>query len=177
VTDEEWADAERRIVSSWTGGDREGALRQIEEVLGRGGPEIQARALVYGGSILEEGGDAAGATLEFSRAAALHPPGSYGRYAAELSAGGSSELQRDSAAAIRWYRAALVTCSVANEPFSGGVALRALVKAQGYLLPEDKSVAEDVIRRSWQALKLPGSPDVTNVADAADALIRRASQS
>jgi hypothetical protein len=175
MTSDEWKQLEPQIVRAWTSGKVRNALRLIQRALDGGDDQIRARALVYRGSITEGREDWAAAKDDFIQAAGLFPVGSYTRYTAELSVGLAFENLRQQAGSIEWYRAALLTCAQAEEPFSGAAALSALLSIEPALSPSDAELARTVTVKSWKVLKLNGEPDLNDLAAATEILRQRAS--
>ncbi|MCL4845757.1 MAG: hypothetical protein KJ066_04435 [Acidobacteria bacterium] len=175
MTLDQWDQAERRIVRAWTSGNVEQALQEIEVVLDRGNDEVRGRALVYRGSIQEEKANLQAAKNDFIQAVGLFSPGSYSRFTAELSVGHACEQTSEKQQAVQWYRAALVTCAQADEPFSGATATKALLALEPCLAPNDVDLARVVTLKSWQLLGLAGEPDLDDLAGTTEMLMRRAS--
>lgn len=175
ISPDEWDDAERRIVRAWSSGAVTDALEQIESVLERGDAEQRARALIYRGSIQEESANWKAAKDDFVQAAGLFRPGSYTRYTAELSVGGVLRRAGEVHEAVKWYRAALLTCAEAVELFSGATATKALLAIAPELSPSDRELARTVTAKSWQLLNLPNEPNLDDLAGTTEMLIQRAS--
>lgn len=172
---DEWERAERRIVHDWTTGAIADALQQIERVLSQGDDEQRGRALMYRGSIHEESADWQAAKDDFLQAAAVLSPGAYPRYTAELSVGQACEKAGDTEEAVKWYRAALLTCAQADELFSGATATRALLAVVPELSPSDRELARTVTAKSWQVLELPNEPNLDDLVGTTEILMQRAS--
>lgn len=175
MTPNEWDQAEREIVRAWTTGAVAEALQQIESVLGQGDEEQRGRALMYRGSIKEESANWDAAKGDFIQAVGLFRPGSYPRYTAELSVGHSYEKAGEKQQAVQWYRAALLTCTQADELFSGATATKALLALEPVLAPKDMELARAATVRSWQVLNLAGEPDLDDLGSATETLMQRAS--
>ncbi len=172
---DEWDQAERRIVGAWTTGAVPQALEQIESVLAQGDNEQRGRALMYRGSIHEEAANWQAAKNDFIQAVALLSPGSYPRYAAELSVGHACEKAGETQEAVKWYRAALLTCARAEELFSGAAATKALLALAPELSSADRELARTVTAKSWHVLNLPNEPNLDDLAGTTEILIQRAS--
>jgi tetratricopeptide (TPR) repeat protein len=175
ISPDEWDEVERRIVRAWSSGAVTDALRQIESVLELGDDEQRARALVYRGSIQEEAANWRAAKDDFVQAAGLFRPGAYARYTAELSVGGTLKRAGEIQEALKWYRAALLTCAQADEPFSGATATKALLALAPELSPSDRELARTVTAKSWHVLNLPNQPNLDDLAGTTEILMQRAS--
>lgn len=175
MTSDEWDQAERSIVGAWTTGEVEQALREIENVLDRGTDEQRSRALMYRGSIHEEAANWQAAKNDFVQAVDLLRAGSYPRYTAELSVGHACENAGETHEAMKWYRAALLTCAQADELFSGATATRGLLALASELSPSDRDLARAVTAKSWQVLNLPNEPNLDDLAGTTEILMQRAS--
>ena len=175
MTPDEWDQAQRRIVRAWMSGNVEQALQEIEVVLDRGNDEVRGQALVYRGSIQEEKANLQAAKNDFIQAVGLFSLGSYPRYTAELSVGHACEQVGEKQQAVQWYRAALVTCAQADEPFSGATATKALLALEPILGPNDVELVRVVTLKSWQLLGIGGEPDLNDLAGTTEILMRRAS--
>jgi len=177
MTDDEWDRAERTIVGAWTTGDVPLAMTEIENALIQGTGEIRGRALVYRGTIHEEGGNLDQAKADFIEAAGLFVSGSYAKYSAELSVAHVCEEREITDQAIRWYRRALQTCVDSTEPFSAAVAARAFLRHSSPVSTPDLELLQSVTTKSWRALGLPNEPNLTDLAGTADLMIKRGSES
>ena len=176
LTSDEWQEAERNSVRAWSRGDPATALADIQRVLNTGTAEQRGRALMYRGSMHEDAHDWLNARGDFIQAAGLLPPGSYARYTAELSVGHVCELNGERQEAFAWHRAALLTCSLAIEPFSGASAARGLMSLEPEIQPADRQLLRDVLAKSWRILQLPGEPDLDNLPGTTNLLRSAGSQ-
>jgi len=177
LTSDEWDEAERNIVRAWSRGDSATARAHVQRVLDTGTGEQRGRALIYRGSMHEDARDWLNAQDDFIQAAGLLPPGSYARYTAQLSVGHVCELNGERQEALAWHRAALLTCSLAIEPFSGTSAARALMSLEPAIQPADRQLLRDVLARSWRVLHFPGEPDLDDLSGTTDLLRRAGSRS
>jgi hypothetical protein len=175
MTPNEWDAAERDIVRAWTTGAARQAIQEIERVLERGDDEQRGRALMYRGSIHEETSNWQAARDDFIQAVGLLSARSYQRYAAELSVGHACEKAGETQDAVKWYRAALLTCAGADEPFSGGTALKGLLALAPELSVSDLELARTVTAKSWHVMNLPNEPNLDDLAGTAEIVMQRAS--
>ena len=163
MTSEEWDAAERRIVKFWTSGDVKNAIEEIETVLLADSGEFKGRALIYRGSINEDGDRLDAARDDFAHAVTLLSHGSYIRYTAELSVARIYRLLGDRPASAEWYRAALRSCEDSRELFSGSTAVEGLLSVRTALSDAERDLAEKVITTSWKVLGIPGLPNEGNM--------------
>lgn len=175
MTPNQWHEAERLLVREWASGNVAKARALIRIALLEGDDATRGAALVYRGSIAEEGGAWTSAMADFQAALACFGAGSHRRYTTELSLGLAHEKLGESEAARRWYRAALTTSAAATERFSGASAAKALLAQGRQCTSGEAEVVRSVLRRAWEVLELPGEPDLRDLSTTTEILTRRAS--
>lgn len=166
-----WIEVQRRAAILISQGDRAAAFSEVEAFLSRErNPELRSDALGLRAQFKERAGDLQGAKEDLSTALSLIGP-TYLRYVHELCLGSICEEQQQIEEALSWYRNALET-SLECSDVSGGSALQSYLRLRGQnnLNPQEKGLCRQVIAHSWKLLRLPGKPNLTNLAIAADAI-------
>ena len=127
--------------------------------------------MAYRAHAKENLGDLSGAIEDLRRSYQLSEAGTYRRYTLELCLGALSAEAGDHDHARVYLLAALRTARD-GENISGGAALRRFVEETGGRIDgADRTLCEEVVRRSWSVLNQSGDPDFSDLADAAERLI------
>jgi len=166
-----WDEVLGLIASNMRRNDFESALRQVNRFLSdRATPEVRSSALGMKAELEEQLGNLEGARQDLLAARELVRAG-FGRYVHELCLAEIYHKQGQATEAMRWCRMALNTGIEAK--ISVGGALKKLLELQGIdnLTEEDRTLCFAATERSWQALQLPGTPDVTDLAKAVSAIM------
>jgi hypothetical protein len=167
-----WTDVLRRALSLVKDGDLVEAVSHIDAFLSlEVHPQVRSDALGFRAHIEERLGNTEEAKSDLLAARSL-TGANYGRYVRELSLGSLFERQNLNEEAYSWYRTALDTCLLDNGT-SGGTALKGLLQlCPATNLPlDDIALCRRVIEHSWRVLRLPGSPDLSNLEAAASVIV------
>jgi hypothetical protein len=160
----DWIEVQREAATLIRRGDHDAALSNVEAFLSREtNPELRSDALGFRADLKGRLGNIAGAKDDLITARTEVGP-SYGRYVHELSLGTLCESQNLPDEAISWYREALKTC-LQGDHISAGTVIDRLINLRppAALSPEDIDLCQQAIRRSWQVLRLPGIPDLSDL--------------
>lgn len=174
----EWIEVQKRAARALAEADLVSAINEVEEYLRQEpGAELQGEALGFRALLREDGGALEEAKQDLLAAISLSQPASYQRYTLQLALGSVVEKLGEPDEAASYYSNALET--VANDPStSGGSAVLRLLQHRGDhgLKPEERALASRVIQQSWQFLRLEGEPDLEDLAQAAEALVKAQGQ-
>ena|SRR2546422_483532 len=173
LTQNEFNDAQQRLMSAWHRGDLTKAFAEIDSVLGEGTPEMKGQCLLYRGMIRESQGSLDVAKQDWLKALQYGQEGTFLRYELEHRVGEICEKADASEEALSWYRKALRTCSTGRQ-FSGNRTLTAFLRLSGdSFSPADNALLASVIQTSWRVLEVPGEPDLIDLAASISALTTR----
>ena len=133
---------------------------------------LKSEAISFRSMIYEEIGDYESAKNDILNALSLIKKENYPKYALEIGMGIIYEKENNKKEALKWYHKSLTTGIKAN--ISGSWGLNVFLKTRGEdnLSNEERSLCEDVIRKSWEILNLPGEPDLTDLAENAGILLK-----
>ena len=162
LTDAEFDEARRRMMSAWSKGDLGDASAALDIVLSEGSAEMKGECLFYHGMISEHQGALSEARQRWSDAIQYVREGSFLRFQLELSLGRSWEREAHFEDALAWFRKALETCCQGDE-FAGTSALTGYLRLkEGKIEPLDEPIIACVAEKSWRVLELAGTPDPTD---------------
>jgi hypothetical protein len=130
---------------------------------------FKSEALAFRADLSEDVGRYENAAEDYVAAWLLMPVPSYSRYSVEIALAGLYEKQAQRNYTLKWYHLALETALQLGD-CTGATAIRGLSLLSA-LDSCDRSLCERVIVKAWQAAGLLGSPDLLNLADAAETII------
>jgi len=175
---EPWDNVERRVAALKGKGDALAAMSELERFLATAPATSEVRfALALRAVVREDLGDYPGALEDALQAHRLTEPGTYGRYALELSLSSLAAIVGDPQQGAAWLHKALETARTGSQ-ISGATALRKFLEWRGEpsLDSTEQTLCIDVIRQSWRVLGQLGDPDVGNLMAAAILLARLESE-
>lgn len=159
----EFNEALARLTSAWGRGDLTSAFSEVEQILQQGTDEMKAQGLCFRGMIKHSQAELADAKEDWLQALPFAGEGTSLQYELQTNIAEVCEVTNPSGESLRWYRAALTTCSDGDQ-FSGTRALTAFVRLNGGTLPTgDLVMVASVAEKSWKVLQLPGSPDLDDL--------------
>lgn len=174
----EWEETERSVARSMREGDYATAQSELDSFLSQPhDPEARSSALGYRALFREESGNLEGAKRDLLEARAFSRPLSYPRIVNEESLAVVAEKQGLVEEALFWCRTALLTARDAQMP--AGSALRRFLRlrGEGDLNSDERALCLAVAHQSWKKLQLPGEPNVTDLEQTAEELVKGESRS
>lgn len=172
-----WDEVCRSVAASMRKKEYSAGVTRVNSFLARKpARELRCQALSLRSILKEWLGQLDGAMKDLLMAHSLSRPGSYGRYCCELGLGQIREKQGQIEEATRWYWRSVATCRSAKEIISvraGLVSLHKLGVNAENLTRKERLLLRSAILRSWKRMRIPGRPDLRNLA-ATDAALKRA---
>jgi len=155
-------------------GDNDNAIKLLDETLGRSLElDLQVEVLQMRATLKQDMGELQDAQNDLVTALGLSQEGTYGRYVIELGLGELMKNARRNDEAKSWFRIALQTC-LKGDNISGVAALSSIIEICGGssgLTVQDHTLCEEVVRKSWAVLKLPGVADISNLDTISELLL------
>jgi tetratricopeptide (TPR) repeat protein len=159
----------RLIYAARGDNDFEAAESYISTLMTDGNPEVKAQDCWHAAQIKEQLGDFAGAQQLYVEGLNYRPEGTFGRHDLEQLIAQTCEKLGEREEAIEWYRRSMKTY-MAGDDF-GCLALLPYLHCCGdEILPEDVTMVERLVERSWKVVGLPGQPDLNDLPGAIRAI-------
>jgi hypothetical protein len=169
----EWMEVQKRAAKALAEADYDSATAIVNRFLGKTTfTDLRSDALAFRASLNEDRGALKAARQDLAEALELVDVG-YQQYSLELSLGRlDEEHASDLKGARRWYLRAIET-AIEDGKTSAGTALLRFLAARGEqnLLPEERQLVEESMRKSWHLLKLKGEPDLDRLERMAQLLV------
>lgn len=161
----EWILVQRKALSLMRKKNFPAALDELDSFLRADHPPVlQSEVWAFKGLVREKMEGASAARVHFLAAHSLSQPGTYQRYALEITLGRLSEELKELQEARTWYWRAVKTA--ADDPgTSGAAAIEGFLNLKDFYLwsQNEKQVCVRVIRQAWTLFSLPGEPDLANL--------------
>jgi len=132
---------------------------------------VKAEALAFRADFKAESGKRREAIADYEAALALISTPTYARYTVEDALGAVHEDLGERAQALEWYHQALET-ALQDPGRTGASTIRRLVQLDEALSSVDRALCERVALKAWKAAGLSGDPDLSNLAETADAIMQ-----
>jgi tetratricopeptide (TPR) repeat protein len=166
-----WHDLQKQAVKLMITGTPHQAIRLIDAfVADSPAPTILAAALGFRADLKAEAGELAEALTDYEAAVSIIPAPGYARYSLEVAIGGVHRRLGESPQALAWYRRALET-AVHETDRTGATALLGIAELDDDLEAADQTLCERVARKAWASAGLAGEPNLSSLADVANAII------
>ncbi len=160
-----WTEVQTRVIELSRTSGFEAAIGEVNAFLGQSPPlDLERQAIGFRGDLRSEQNDLQGAREDYLIARSLSEEVDFERFTLDLAIGVVSEQLGDTVDAERWFIAALE--SAAEDPTTCGIsALKHLSRLRNSfeLSPEERRLAERVVAQGWRVLRLPGSPDLSDL--------------
>lgn len=133
---------------------------------------LKTETIAFRADIYEEMGDKDAAKKGWLHALSLIKAENYAKYVLEMQMGVIHEKENNKEEALSWYLKALSTGIKSN--ISGGWGLSKFVSLKGEdkLTKEERELCEKAVLTSWKVLSSPGEPDLKNLLQTAQFLIK-----
>jgi tetratricopeptide (TPR) repeat protein len=166
-----WHDLQKQVVKLMiTGKTHETTMLIDAFVTGSSVPSIRAAALGFRADLKAKAGELPGALTDYEAAVSMTSAPGYARYSLEVAIGGVHQRLGESPRSLEWYRRALETALFETDR-TGATALLGMAALDEDLEAADQTLCERVARKAWAGAGLAGEPDLTSLADVANAII------